>query len=71
LENPRLLGSSNFAEQGGSYAVRGQIELSMVKGIESLGSKFEPEFLVPISPNLCQIWQDFQRAAIAESSGIT
>jgi glycosyltransferase involved in cell wall biosynthesis len=27
--------------------------------------------LVPISSDVCQIWQDFQRAATAESSGIT
>jgi hypothetical protein len=27
--------------------------------------------VVPISSDLCRIWQDFQRAGAAESSGIT
>ena len=29
------------------------------------------EWLVPISSDLCRIWQDFQRAGAADSSGIT
>jgi two-component system sensor kinase FixL len=39
-------------------------------GLASHGSKAVAD-LVPISSDLCRIWQDIQRAATAESSGIT